>query len=278
MNWLLFFIYFLKISHTNANKIWIIRHCDKPNNPKNPCCSDTGYDRSIGWANYFKDYLGNNNNRINIITSDFHSKTKCVDKLNHTKNNCQKSQRMLLTTYYLSKQLLDMNYKIDTINLNYCVGDSGKIFHHIQTMKNTNDIILVWEHHEIVDFIRKYNIKIRNWKRKVKHNFDIVFMIDTKKNKLYYSCYNYKEKTKNKCSRDVDKWLGNFDNIDNSVIQKPNVFAITPTVAVSNLHLYKQVIFIVTAMIITICGVYFGLILGKYITKYHYRYQYIEIQ
>ena len=90
---------------------------------------------------------------------------------------------MFLTTYYLSKQLLDMNYNIETINLNYCVGDSGKIFNHIQHMKNRNrninDIILIWEHNEIINFIRKYNIKIGLWKRKLKKNYDIVFMIDT---------------------------------------------------------------------------------------------------
>ena len=81
------FIFFLSKSIIHANKIWIIRHCDKPNDHNNPCCSDVGYERSIGWANYFKDYLGN---KVNMITSDFHSKKICVNNVNHTKNNCQK--------------------------------------------------------------------------------------------------------------------------------------------------------------------------------------------
>ena len=285
---LLFFLYFWEIS--NANKIWIIRHCDKPNNPKNPCCSDIGYERSIGWANYFKHYLGNN---INIITSNFHSNTICVDNLNHSKNNCQKSQRMTLTTYYLSKELLNLNCKIQTINLNYCIGDSGKIFHHIQTMKyhnkNAIDIILIWEHHEIVNFIRKYNVKINQWKRKLKKNYDIVFMIDTEKNKLYYACYNYK-KNNYKCSHHVIKWLDSFEPIEKYESNNSKQNILTPPLSsyytqlkmsnkISNLYRYKQQLFFIAIIIISICGIYFGIFLGKCITKYYYnRYEYIEIQ
>lgn len=278
---MLFFIanifFIIQIFNINsANKIWIIRHCDKPNNHKNPCCSDSGYERSIGWANYFKDYLGN---KINIITSDFHSKTICVDKLNHTKNNCQKSQRMFLTTHYLSKQLLDMNYNIETINLNYCVGDSGKIFNHIQNMKNhnrnINDIILIWEHNEIINFIRKYNIKIGLWKRKLKKNYDIVFMIDTNKNKLYYSCYDYKNKKINKCSHKIKKWLYKFDNIEN--YQNTNILSAT------NYQPYppqynKKIIFLFAVLIVIIIGFSTGLFIRKQITLYYNRYEYIEIK
>ncbi len=128
-----------------SNKVWIIRHCDKPIDTKNPCCSDSGYKRSLGWANYFQQHIEYTYPPINIITSNYNSKNKCIKHVLHERTNCQKSQRMFLTTHYLSSQLSNLKYEISPINIDYCIGDNGKVFDHIQntTNKMVGDTIII---------------------------------------------------------------------------------------------------------------------------------------
>jgi hypothetical protein len=199
-----------------TDRIWIIRHCDKPKN-NNPCCSDIGYKRSVKWGDYFKQYL-HTKNKIYIVTSDYKYDKVCINNYpysNKINKKCQKSQRMFLTSYYLSGSLKSYQYSVENINTDYCIGEPEKVFSCINTIKNKyKEIILIWEHTEIIEIIQKFNIDIDKWHKKYKNNYDIVFMIDIENKKLSYGCFDFETNNKD-CSQNIDEWLGKFDKIKN---------------------------------------------------------------
>jgi hypothetical protein len=102
---------------------------------------------------------------------------------------------------------------IEPLNLNYCIGETTKLLDTI--LKNKafyTDILIIWEHHEIIDIIRHFDIDISRWKNKYKHEYDIVFMIDYPENKLYFDCYNF-EKNEIQCKSTIHEWLSEFQSV-----------------------------------------------------------------
>jgi len=204
----------LHVTH-GLDKIWLLRHCDKPDNVRNDCCSNNGYARSNHWHLYFERYffpLGQN--KIKIYTSNFHSsKTNiCIHNINHIDDKtCQHSQRMYLTSNYLYNSLNKQNIT-SIINFDYCVGSYVDMIHNINNITNYTDIIIVWEHQEIVDIINYFNIKIDKWPHKLEDNYDIIFMIDLQTNKLYYDFFDYKNNIIIH-NQNIDNWLTNISTI-----------------------------------------------------------------
>jgi hypothetical protein len=75
------------------------------------------------------------------------------------------------------------------------------------------DVIIVWEHTEIIEIIRHFDIKIKKWRNKHIDEYNIVFLIDIATKQLYYDCFDFI--TNNAiCSNKVYKWLHNFQNIN----------------------------------------------------------------
>jgi hypothetical protein len=241
----------------SLQKLWIIRHCDKPDDHKNPCCSEKGQVQSRMWGNFFTNYF-DKNDKINIVASNYRSNNLCKDNItesfyfnkiynsgnfkqrkinqydyyndyyNDDKYVCQKSQRMFLTSQYLSNTLIMLNYSVPQINIDYCVGQVDELYTYVNMLDQ--NVILVWEHDDIIKIIRKFGIKIDNWKKKLRDSYNIVFMVDIKNIKLYYSCYNFMELEApgergiiNKCSKNIENWLYKFENIDSMLSQLASI-------------------------------------------------------
>ena len=197
-------------------RIWIIRHCDKPIPQSNPCCSDFGYNRAKNWHLYFEKYF-TKKNIIELYSSSYNEKKVCLKHANHrvnTNKSCQKSQRMFLTANYIQENL-KLKYNVfKKNNLNYCVGQKNKLLKNI--LKNDDiltDIILVWEHKEIVRIINEFGIHLTKWRNKYIDEYSIVFLIDVKTKQLYYDCFDFINNATN-CSQEIKLWLTNFQKID----------------------------------------------------------------
>jgi len=188
----------IKLAHTH--KLWIIRHCDKPSNDRDPCCSDKGYERSINWVNFFNKYL-QKQEYIKIYTSGFREKNNYICDANEINSfnisstkKCQKSQRMIITSEILYDSLKNNSYDKITLDNKYCIGDEKQLYMQIMNDYNNNRIsnsIVVWEHLSIIDLIHKFDIQITKWKKEYKKYYSIVFIIDIKNKKLDYLIYNY---------------------------------------------------------------------------------------
>jgi len=217
---ILFFIYFILPRTFAVNRIWLIRHCDKTKNISNPCCSNLGYERASLWHQYFEKYI-QKQDKVKIYTSNFTPlKQSCINNINYQSEpntNCQKSQRMFLTAYYLQNtfkyNMIDLS---PTINIDYCIGEKYKLLERILKEQLISDAIVVWEHKEIIDIIRSFNIEIKKWKNKFKNVYNLVFMIDVQRKLLFYDCFDYVKNEITNCSeiKNIEKWLFNFNHID----------------------------------------------------------------
>jgi len=196
-------------------RLWLIRHCDKPKGISNPCCSELGYHRAKSWHLYFTKYF-NQNNIIEIYSSNYNEKKTCsIDIIGYkSEHSCQKSQRMFLTAYYIQEKMqknkLNMNKKI---NLKYCVGEKNKLLDTILNNKYATDSLIVWEHTEIIKIIKDFGIKITKWHNKRINEYNIVFLIDIKKKQLYYDCFDFIN-NKTSCSKNVNLWLNKYPIVD----------------------------------------------------------------
>ena len=211
----IFFYIFFTHFVSSVDRIWLIRHCDKPNNSVSPCCSQLGYERSDNWFYYLDRYLKKNNNII-IYSSNFNEKKICIPYVNkhHEANrNCQKSQRMFLTAYSIQNKLTKNDYHVKKyINSNYCIGDKIKLLENIINNKSIKDAIVVWEHKEIIEIIRNFNISIKKWKNKFKDEYDLIFLIDNINKQLYVDCFNFVTNG-TKCKKDLEIWFQDFNKI-----------------------------------------------------------------
>jgi hypothetical protein len=117
---LLFFLIIYSFSFvfsSNIKRIWIIRHCDKPKNKKNPCCSSVGFQRAEQWHHYFEKYF-DSKSKIQIISSGYseNKNDNCIlSKQNTNHPQCKKSQRMWVTANVLN-QTLSKKFIVSKIN------------------------------------------------------------------------------------------------------------------------------------------------------------------
>jgi hypothetical protein len=196
-SWFLYILF--PFQNFALERIWLVRHCDKPKDTNNPCCSEMGYQRANMWYQYFQSWL-NPENKIKVITSRFNKKKVCIPNIdtnieNDSDNKCQKSQRMWITGFYIYRDL-QIKFNLHSImNTQYCIGQYKEMLKHIldkeknKEKDDTTDAIIVWEHNEMIDIIQHFGIKIDKWKNE--NIYDIVFMMDvTKKPRLFYDCFS----------------------------------------------------------------------------------------
>jgi hypothetical protein len=206
---------FLFESYNAVDKIWLIRHCDKPNSETNPCCSELGYERAKNWHHYFKTQL-HKKSIVKLYASNFNEKKVCVNNILYKPDSkCQKSQRMFLTAFYLREKLNNHLLFQEDINSHYCIGEKNKLIDNILKNQSVSDVIVVWEHKEIISIIRHFGISIKKWRNQIQNNYDIVFMIDLKTKQLFYDCFDFM-KNITTCPDNVNNWLHNINKIENS--------------------------------------------------------------
>ena len=228
MKFIIFYIICLFVVCYTHPLIWIIRHCDKSYKYMNYCCSTEGYDRAIKWGEYFSDKIPYNQS-VKIYTSNFKKTKSCFfDMYYKTDNSCQKSQRMLLTSNLIYNIISNKGFhNIDNdINYKYCIKSGYKKMFNIIKNNQTNDnIIVVWQHDEIISaisdiFDQKY---ISKWTHDLKLLYNIVFILQfnysINKYQLFYDCL-YKP-----CDDKIIKWLSLATkwNVDNNLIIKGNI-------------------------------------------------------
>lgn len=274
---LCFFLFTILPCSFALERIWIIRHCDKPSNKNNPCCSEIGYKRANAWYQYFQTYL-KKDDKIKIITSNYDFKKSCIPQglplINTATPNsqCQKSQRMWITGYYIFSNLrVNMKFQLhNQINSEYCVGQYKEMLHHIMNKDTeTTDAIIVWEHNEIIDIIRHLGIKIDPWKND--NIYDIVFMIQLHnktstsharflkhfqpKNKLYYDCYSI-EKDGDTCEKTASTWLKKTKKISNKEENQDN-----PTFFEYNTqHQIHWIVKLIVAIVVSTILIYLSIV------------------
>jgi hypothetical protein len=204
---ILFLFTFFHLTFTLKN-LWIIRHCDKGNHNSDPCCNINGYERSKNWYNYFNLYIKNN---CYIYGANYNNddNDKCININGYqTNKNCQKSQRMFLTSLYIFYTFEN----IQNLNINYCIGDYKDLTKSAYKQEYDN-VIIVWEHDEIIDIINYIGIDLEKWPNDI-DGYNLVFMVNIDSNKLYYDCYNF-EDNNIICDKKTNNWLKKYEHIDN---------------------------------------------------------------
>ena len=281
---LLFGSYLFNHLTNSIERLWIIRHCDKPNSNSNPCCSEIGYERSSKWYIYFSKVF-DKTNKIQIYTSNYNEKKICAINSyfqyspNKPNKHCQKSQRMFLTAYAISQTFINSDftkiYYNKEINTVFCVGESTQLISHLLRRTDITDAVIVWEHTEIVDMIRRFNIKITKWPNK--HIYDIVFLLDITTNKLFYECFDYLTNN-TKCPSKVDVWLENTATSTistfNNNIKSYSLQSFNPQ-HLMHISLYSLILYITVISVIFIVYFFWDTIY-KYLC-YPQRLEYIEI-
>lgn len=174
-----------------ANRIWIIRHCDKPSDPNNPCCSERGYERANAWADFF---LSRVKNPV-FFASNYHENKTCGIRAHHYNRVCQKSQRM-----YLTAEAIQSVFPGAPIYTDFCVGEKRRLVDNIRHV-NATDTVLVWEHHEIVEIVRILGHPLRKWRNRWIDEYSLVFMLDIKTNQFDYACMDQI------CRQEIRDWL-----------------------------------------------------------------------
>jgi len=165
-------------------------------------------------------------------------------------NDCQKSQRMYLTAYYIHNALTN-NYRVGKdINLHYCIGYKHKLLSNLHKTTNIQDAIVIWEHKEIIQIIREFNIKIDKWHNKLEHVYDLIFLIDVNTGKLYRDCYSFIT-NQTSCSKDVSLWLKDFDKIDEYFHRK--ILQTNNTDKIDDLIIGCLIVYISICIVIVFC-------------------------
>jgi hypothetical protein len=244
-----------------VERIWFIRHCDKQND-NNPCCSDDGYLRTKTWNSYFEKYIPYEN-KIKLITSDFSGDFVCVHHdnftlLSSTTRKCQQSQRMYLTTHYLYESM-KLKYSLDGINYKFCIRSGLEMIKSVLEMyEEYDDLIVVWEHNEIIEMIRFFDIYIKRWSIHAIDRYDIIFMVSLKDSKLYVD-YNPDYDNKSLAVNITDSIYSNWLHFDR--ISKYNDFNLSCV-------FYEKIIWIllITIGLIILCFVH----CDEYIFYYYY--------
>jgi hypothetical protein len=118
---------------------------------------------------------------------------------------------MFLTSLYIFNTFTNIQY----LNIDYCIGDYKDLTKNAYKQEY-NDVIIVWEHDEIIDIINYIGIDLKKWPNDIE-GYNIVFMIDIDSNKLYYDCYNF-ENNNIVCDKKTNDWLKKYEHIDNYYI------------------------------------------------------------
>ena len=188
----------------SGRRIWLIRHCDKPQSSSH-CCSELGYKRAAKWGEYFKSKFVPHSKTL-VVASDFNPTAPCPLLLLSAEakfgtKKCQKSQRMVETA-------IEMGLAPGRIFHDYCVGQEAELVAYLKQDDNPfwDNAVVVWEHAGIVDILRGFGFKIGEWKHKWTDIYSLVFWIDLADGGWGVDC---SELVEGECvlSNSVIKWL-----------------------------------------------------------------------
>jgi ABC-type antimicrobial peptide transport system permease subunit len=180
---------------------------------------------------------------------------------------------MFLTAQAISDSL---NYVKDDINIDFCTGQYTELIDTTHNIPN-NDVIIVWEHKEIVDMINYIGIDLDKWPDEANEEYNVVFMINIHQPTLYYECYNWENRDKT-CSPSIDKWLKKYDRISEyhenygAIIEHRYMLTTTPKL-LTNVYNYYIGLFI-----IVFTATVFVIILGLFIIVFKKLIEFIRMK
>ena len=209
----------LYLSNAIPQRLWMLRHCDKPIDDADSCCSDVGHQREQKWSIFLHRYLDQEDSFIEMYASNFRTIQTCNYNINYElmtstpRKHCQRAQRMYSSAYYIKENLESLNYSIiKNIDTNNCIGEESAVIHSITNSTHTiTDAILIWQHDEIMEIIRSFGITMNDFSKSDKYIYDIAFMLDISNKKLYYECFEYYDVSSvSSCSPLIHSWLKSF--------------------------------------------------------------------
>lgn len=186
-------------------KVFVIRHCDKPDDDTDIKCNSYGYKRSYLLAGISGPCDGEKtdsvycNNKCQLplahtttsywsIVLEGEKPTKllaAVSKYDKDKDynkdsikDCSKSNRCCLI---LNPTSAVYGLNINNKNENFCDTQGKDMADYILTKSDPNDIIIVaWEHNNIPTLINRLGVspQLGDWPKKSNDRFDLVFEID----------------------------------------------------------------------------------------------------
>lgn len=251
----------------------MLRHCDKPIDDADSCCSDVGHQREQKWSMFLHKYLDQDDSVIEMYASNFRRIQTCNYNINYElmssvpRKNCQRAQRMYSSAYYIKENLESLNYNIiKNIDTNNCIGEESAVVQSITNSTQITDAILIWQHDEIIEIIRSFDIKMNDFSKSDKYIYDIAFMLDLSSKKLYYECFEYYDSSSvSSCSPLIHSWLQSFTAGTIESYRHRN----------DNNSMSSQTYLII--IVFSIVLIYFIYLLFIYITTYNNRLSYTNI-
>lgn len=172
---------FVFLITTCEGTIFFIRHCDKPENPSSPCCSDLGYVRSQYWSKYLEKQI--TSKEVHVFASGYNSAKQCIPNVKHPGTpGCQHSQRMFLTANFIVQDLQEKHKVL--FNSKYCIGDTKHLLKAFADIDD--DIVVVWDHQELMRMINAVSgTSVKSWPNL--NAYDLIFIY--RNGIMEYDCY-----------------------------------------------------------------------------------------
>lgn len=180
-------------------KVFVIRHCDKPDKNDTGLCNSNGFKRAnlLAGISPYTQCDGQKELKITDCNNycplevtkpypywgrlllDDEKPTKLLAAVPKKLNkNCTTSNRCCLI---LNPTSAVYNLNINEKNESFCDTEGSMIADYIKKNYSSNDIVIVaWEHNNIPTLINEFNInpKLQDWPKKSNDRFDLVFEID----------------------------------------------------------------------------------------------------
>jgi hypothetical protein len=136
-------------------------------------------------------------------------------------SRCPKSQRMYITARII-QQSLEGKEAVDNIDNHFCVGEESALVQFLLGKREEKgDVLVVWEHHGIIDILREFGYRISKWRHQWKEHYELVFWVDLEGGGWGYECY-FPNKSGSGvniggCDKTIRGWLGEEGLLRSSV-------------------------------------------------------------
>lgn len=182
------------LSVSAVERIWFIRHCDKPLH--GPCCTSLGYDRSRNWHKYLSQHISTN---LTIYTSGTRSTKTCMNDPRDIPiiKHCPRSHRMLITAHLIHQSMPS------TIRDGYCTGDTELLLSDIQD-DPTPDVLVVWQHEELAQMVETLTFDRFDI---VELPYETIIMVNMLEKSVRRDNYNFNSATETSSDNDGSSYL-----------------------------------------------------------------------
>ena len=160
------------IAASVTGRVWFVRHCDKPPQDSNPCCSAKGIRRMTQWGQFMKAYLSDNATVQILTAADSTTEVCSVDRAPRNPV-CQLSARFHESSRYIQNALQIPTHLEERL----CIGQSELLAHRINATRDQySDTIVVWEHRDMARVLWHMGQSLAHWPTNLR--YDLVFVLE----------------------------------------------------------------------------------------------------